>query len=366
MGDLLIGVLVYPIFRRKRWFGEQCSFFVAMNQAAISQGAKMVLFEPRNIDWANRRIHVYVYAGKRVVREWSRFPDVIYDRFFPRFYRGGPNYTLTVRRLQQAGIPFINSYLGGKLRVFEELSGDPELRKYLPETHPLSSPSAVSGMLERYGRVFVKPVNGTQGAGVVRIDKAGDRYTYVGRSGFTRVGPHTVSKHALYEFISTLLAQRPYLVQQPIALRTKNHSVMDIRVVVQKAAGPAWHMTGMAWRIGAPGAVTSNLHTGGHAEPVEEPLRSQVSEAALKIAAGIDRKLGPFGELGLDFGVDVEGRIWFIEANGRLGRMIFSQINDRVGRSQSHVRPIQYAQWVKEHEPLMRANDGKRPIGYHA
>ncbi|MGE5560111.1 MAG: YheC/YheD family protein [Chloroflexota bacterium] len=366
MSDLLIGVLVYPIMRRKKWFGEQHSFLISMNQAALSQGARLALFEPINIDWRNRRIHGYGIVGRRVIRESFRFPDVIYDRFFPRFYRRRPSYTATVRRLQRSGIPFINAYLGGKLRVYEELSEEPELRVYLPETKPLSSPLAAGTMLERYGRVFLKPVNGTQGAGVIRVDKVGDNYSYVGRIDFKRIGPKVVSKHGLYELIARVIAGRPYLVQQPISLKTSNRSVMDIRVVVQKAGGPAWHVTGMAWRVGAPNAVTSNLHTGGHAEPVEEPLRSEVAAAALKIAAAIDKRLGPFGELGLDFGVDTDDRIWFIEANGRLGRAIFHQLRDRDGAHLAHIRPIQYARWISEHEPVMRAHTGRRPAGYRA
>lgn len=365
MSELLIGVLVYPI-RRRTWFGEQYSFFVALNRAAEAEGAQLAFFEPADIDWKNGRIHGYRIIGKQVVRAWFRFPDVIYDRFFPHSYNKRPSYQGTVRRLQRAGIPFLNAYLGGKLRVHEELAADPKLRAYLPETKPLASPAAVAAMVERYGSAFLKPVNGTQGAGIIRVDRAGERFRCAGRVGYAKFGPLLLSKHDLFEFISSVIARRPYLVQQPIALRTKGDSVMDIRVVVQKAHGPAWHVTGMAWRVGAPGEITSNLHTGGRAEPVAEPLRGRIAELALKIAAALDERLGPFGELGLDFGVDADDRIWFIEANGRLGRMIFSQLGDRDGRRQSHLRPILYARWIKEHEPILRAHGGERPLGYRA
>lgn len=365
MGELLIGVLAYPI-RRRTWFGEQYSFFVTLNRAAESEGAQLIFFEPSNIDWQSRRIHGYRIVGKQVIRAWSRFPDVIYDRFFPHCYNKRPSYHSTVQRLQRAGIPFLNAYLGGKLRVYEELAADPELRALLPETKPLASPTAVVEMVERYGAAYLKPVNGTQGKGIIRVDREGERFRCVGRIERAKFGPLVLSKHGLYELIATVIARRPYLVQQPLTLRKNDGRVMDIRAVVQKGDGPAWHVTGMAWRVGSPGEITSNLHTGGRAEPVEEPLKSRVTELALKVARALDQRLGPFGELGLDFGVDTNDRIWFIEANGRLGRMIFSQLGDKEGRLRSHIRPILYARWIKEHEPTLRAHTRARPLGYRA
>lgn len=373
MGKLLFGILVYPVWRRNVFFGEQYSYFLSLHQYAVRENTDIVLFQPPDIDWQKRRIHAYRYDDRGGVhRVWTRFPDVIYDRFFPRHY-ARRDYMATVRRLQRIGIPFLNGYLGGKLRIAQELGTNPETGELLPETRPLMRPAQVDSMLAKYGRIFVKPVNGTQGAGIVRIDKRGDRYTYLGRFDLEKVGPHTVNLDGLHSFLARLLTTRPYLVQQPIALRTRDNCVMDIRCVAQKGYGPEWHVTGMAWRVGAPGAVTSNLHTGGHAEPVEEPLYSRVVAAAQQVVRTLDERIGPFGELGLDFGIDVNDRIWFIEANGRLGRMIFTQLGDREARRTSYLRPLQYARWL--HERHLAGGDHvgdetregrKLPVGYRA
>lgn len=368
MGKLLFGILVYPVWRRNKYFGEQYSYFLGMHRHAASENTQIILFQPIDIDWSRRRIHAYRYADNGVVsRVWTRFPDVIYDRFFPRHY-ARHDYAETVNRLIKHGIPFINGYLGGKLNVAETLAKDPVTNQLLPETHALARLEQVDGMLAKYGRTFVKPVNGTQGAGIVRIDKNGDRYTYVGKFDLQKVSPHTVDHATLHRFLAKLLTTRPYLVQQPIALRTKDNCVMDVRCVAQKGEGPGWFITGMAWRVGEPGSVTSNLHTGGHAEVVEEPMRSRVTEAALSVVKVLDERIGPFGELGLDFGVDTSDRIWFIEANGRLGRMIFTQLGAREENRISHLRPLQYARWL--HQQRLNGGVGRnwenRPIGYRA
>ena len=95
----------------------------------------------------------------------------------------------------------------------------------------------------------------------------------------------------------------------------------------------------MAVRQGAPGSVTSNLHGGGHAEDAESFLRGKYGteaakaivatarEIALRVPDVLEQYHGRLAELGVDLGVDADGKVWILEANSKPGRSAFAALS---------------------------------------
>jgi hypothetical protein len=81
---------------------------------------------------------------------------------------------------------------------------------------------------------------------------------------------------------------------------------------------------------------------------LQDALSAQLEALAIEIAGRVDLDAGGMGELGLDFGLDGTGHLWYIEHNTQPGRGIF----ERTGRvelfRESLLRPVRYARHLRD------------------
>lgn len=224
----------------------------------------------------------------------------------------------------------------GKMKKHIEMLRHPALRDHLPETYWIT-PARTLRMLGRYPSIFIKPNHGSGGTGIILVKRTGN--TYEVRCGRKRkvVGPDSLFK-AIQSFRKP--SQR-YLVQRGIRLAKYNGSIFDARIYMQKPKAE-WIVAGMVARVAAPKQYVTNYQKGGHGEPLPEVLsalfandRSKVNDCidritklSLIIAETINQRYA-IRELGIDFGIENDGRIWIIEANSKPGHMLFTQLPDK-------------------------------------
>lgn len=72
---------------------------------------------------------------------------------------------------------------------------------------------------------------------------------------------------------------------------------------------------------------------------VEEDL----NRLAIKVVRKVESRFGTFGEIGLDFGVDATGHLWFIEVNSRPGRHSFRITSPDDIWLATSANPVEYA-----------------------
>lgn len=100
---------------------------------------------------------------------------------------------------------------------------------------------------------------------------------------------------------------------------------------------------------------TSNLHGGGRGKEAQSVLKpffgSKKSKRIIRecltlshlIANTTELDCGRMMKLGIDFGIDVHGRIWLIEVNSRPGRRILKEISDLDNYRKANRLPLEYA-----------------------
>jgi len=226
-----------------------------------------------------------------------------------------------------------------KLAKTRVLLADPELRPFVPQTLPFS-PSSLEDMLGRFGMVYVKPVNGTFGQGVIRVERrAGRRYPYRYQSGVRTDRCSSVG--VLYRKLLRVKKPGSYLVQQGIELLKYRKRRFDIRVMVQQNPNSAWETTGMIGRVAHPRRIVTNYHNGGTPMPVDRLLgvhmnRRQLDEFLGKLAAmgtsvasALQRKYPGLKEIGIDIAVDDRFVPWILEVNTKPDPYIFRKLPDR-------------------------------------
>jgi glutathione synthase/RimK-type ligase-like ATP-grasp enzyme len=218
----------------------------------------------------------------------------------------------------------------------------------------------VESMLKQHQTVYVKPVFGSQGRRIIRISRTGGHsFTYQYQIKDRLVKKTVYQLAELERKLKPLMGKLTYIIQQEIKLLKNQGSVVDMRVMVQKNERGKWGVSGKAFRIGKTGGITSNLSNGGKAceiqgilaqhfhDPLEvERIVREVDFLALAAAQSIEKYRFPIGELGIDIGVDQDGRIWFIEANLKPARKVFSLIGDQETRLLTVQRPILFARYL--------------------
>ena len=218
----------------------------------------------------------------------------------------------------------------------------PEIRSALPHTRILNQ-ETFSSFLKRYGKIIIKPSGGSGGIGVIQVSEIGNRRFNVHYGKTQKV---TTVIQETFRLIRYLIrkngrAARSYLVQQRIPLAEINGKPFDVRVMVQKR-GSTWYVTAMMAKIGGKGYFITNLALSkGRALPFSTAIRHsnirgastrdiqrRIKFVALKTLYRL-QKYYRIQTVGLDIGIDTQGKVWIIEANFTPDKSYFNRLKDK-------------------------------------
>jgi len=354
----VVGIMHRVSDDRSRPFDVQTNFIKELIIEGTELGELCFGFDSRRINLSNRTVMGYTWNLNCWQRGTFPIPDVIYARNLSSSM--GP---LNLRRrLVKLGCAFVNPPLLGKWNTYQILSQSEELKKYVPDTSRASNFQQIERMLRKHGSVYIKPINGCKGHNIVKVSRkrgvAGPyQYQYkVNRQLHTR---YASNRNDLRHNLRGVMRGRNYIVQQQINLLRLNGSICDLRVMVQKDGSGDWSVTGKAFRIGPRGSITSNISGGGSGGKVDFVLRKHFPDAevregiiqeidhlAVTAARALDNEAGTIGELGIDIGIDVNGRVWFIEANLMPARKLFRLIGEPSTRRMTVLKPMLYARYL--------------------
>jgi hypothetical protein len=363
-------------------------FYRQLIKLGRKAGIEVFVFTPDDICHEHKQVIGYTYDS--FSRQWCRhsfeMPFLVYDRCFPGHRDDAISYTKQKRLLREEwGAAWMNAGLTGKWEVFRRLLEDPELTAYLPQTEPLTHVTILMKWLEQKGTAFLKPDNGSQGRGTLLVEQdheKQDGYLIKGRKADNRP-IHVFFKDAksLLHWVKSFIGDKPYLIQETLRLRLSNNLPCDIRALIQKNGKGSWSLTGIAVRCGSAGSATANLHGGGTAimakpflietfgEKHAQSLLERIEHLTYRIADKLEQSSGRLTELGLDFGVDLEGRLWFLEGNSKPGRCAFAQNGYKDIEFTSIAAPIRYAKWLLKHRhrgPYMPQLSSKKAAAHTA
>lgn len=214
----------------------------------------------------------------------------------------------------------------GKYLLWKFFSNNQRVRKYLPATRRYSLES-LREFLNRYGTVYLKPVAGSRGQGILKAWKREGRIM-VQKTVFQSRSFATIE--TAHQYIDKERAGKAYLVQQGIRLAKVGGRPFDIRVMMQRERpGGKWFYSGMMAKVAGKGSVVTNVALSkGSAMEVGDALRSsfrwsdqriqkctqELMQVSHQAAEHFDNYL-KYRELGFDMAVDETGKVWMIEQN---------------------------------------------------
>ncbi|TDG00667.1 YheC/YheD family protein [Paenibacillus piri] len=356
----LIGVMISRAnsANPERPFGTVTAFCRELDVACRLYGAAVYFVTPDELSGQDDMVKGWQYAGR-----WTNgsfpVPNVIYNRLTSRKFENRPNVQqfLQYAKTQHRTVMFNEMYLN-KSDVFDALRKVPGLHMYLPESYLLKSQETLKSMCAKYSTVFLKPITGSLGKGIIRIRRHPDQ-SYV--CHFTNSGGARKQSYGsltqLCAALSGKIKQQRYQIQQGLSLITVGGRPVDFRALVQRNERGEWNITSIVARTAGNHHFVSNLARGGSLSSVKVALARSNStasfggaiklrRAALAIAKGIESQVtGHFAELGVDLALDVQGRVWLIEVNSKPSKDDNTQLSDKKLRP-SVKRIVQYSRYA--------------------
>lgn len=354
---LVLGVMALYLNRKRL---EERNFFRQLTRYGDQMGINVFVFTPEDVHTQKKQILAHIYDLKRRgwVRRWRPFPDIIFDRC--RYQPNKRFEQLRKFRKRYSHLTYLNRPLSNKWIIHQLFYKNEAMQKYLPDTRYYHSMKDLKEMLTKHNTVYFKPINGTGGRGILKINKIKNgRYLIQGREHNRRIiSKQQTTESALRHRIKRMRAVKKYTLQQGIDISLENGKVHDYRILFQKNGNGRWEMTGGACRIGPARSITSNLHGGGKAVPMDYMLQkrfnsqqipqiyNEIKELASTAIHQVETEYGSLCELALDIAIDKGGHVWLLEINPKPAREVFRVIGQYDTYRKAITRPLEYALYV--------------------
>lgn len=334
---------------------------------ARGQGVTAYLFRVEDIDFQQLVTKAYIRTSRGWKTIRTPLPDAIYDQMISRKRERSTDHGKLREKLTRLyGARIFNDGFFDKWQVHEWLVNDRRMIPYVPSTIRYTRSQEASQFVRRHGTVYMKPVHGSLGLGIVRIAGMSDG-SYIYEIKRPNQAPTTGRANDASDVVQSFrkrLNGRPYLLQQAIPLATMEGRPFDIRILLQRDDSGDWKRTKAFARLAKVGDITSNLSSGGEALPLSQPLerlfsnrqrrnrcKAEIQKVSRLIAEVMEQQSGKkFGELGIDLGVDQTGHVWVIEVNSKPWKSPTTENGSQEIVDLAFERPIRYAKYLAENK----------------
>ncbi len=297
---------------------------------ARAEGTIPFFFELSGVNRQIDRVRCWADREGRWESVSLPLPDIVYNR---ATYRS-PDQRATAHALRRQlvaldGVTLLNGANSfSKWEVHAALRFFADTAELTPETTLFSDPAALTGMLGRYPKVFLKADHGSHGGDVLRLSSGPDGISIRGFAGDGPVEETFADGETLLRFLDLLRGHQPWVIQQGIDLLAVEGRVFDLRVLVQKDGFNEWQAPLALIRLAPPEQIATNMSRGGepfspatflqrwgNQLPEIHDMEAKLKSVAVRVATALEARFGLLGEVGVDVGLDRTGRPWVFEAN---------------------------------------------------
>lgn len=289
-------------------------------QALVDEAEKreidLMFFDASSIDPDNRMIDATFIVKDEEVKRRVPYPDVVCNEI-PTQAAARPATELALRQ----AVLFTTGLIAGKFDIQWQLTSAFE-RCLLPVVR-YTDPGQVDALLQEWKAIILKPEFGRKGQHIYRLhmDESGS-YCWRDQNEEVRLEPDELA-----DLLNKRCSSEAYIAQQYWPVRTEGGEPVDYRVHVQRGRAGRWTTTRIYPRLGQPDALVANISRGGRIPDEQEHWRSmhgeaadsrkrELGELAIAIAKHLNRNVTfMIDELGIDFLMNQQGDIRFLEAN---------------------------------------------------
>lgn len=312
-------------------------------QEGIPEGVEFFVFCPVGIEWWNKKINGIGYDIEEESWRPERFsfPNAIYDRAtFPEKEKE-IGHEVRKKLKQEYNIIFLNNkHFFNKWETHQTLSLSEQIRRYLPDTE-IYDQLMLEKFLNRYRTVYIKDSAGRLGHNIFKIRKENTgKYIAINQIRGEIYQSEFELEGLNDRIINGELAGKTIIIQQGIELAKLKDKPFDIRILVQKNGHGNWEVVDKSLRVASDSnSVVTNISAGGEVRSFGEIIpmlfpfiymliEQQINIMSISICHCLEERYGRLGELGIDAALDVEGRIWLLEVNGKPAKTCIHNSNN--------------------------------------
>lgn len=317
--------------------GTRTDFFQKLLQMQRETYTVAYLFGPQHIHWTEGIIDGLVYEENHWHTKPMNFPNIIYDRLPNRKVEAAQPIIRLKQKFQNAyGIPIFNPNFFSKKEIYQCLQAHTETVHLIPKTITNPTLGEIHHLLHTKKCIFFKPQNGSLGSGIVKCI-----YHPLSQMYYANYYQNQQKMMRSFDRLTTLLEEtvpnltdEDYLIQEGVALLKEQGQPFDFRVHTNRDRSGNWKVSAIAVKVATKGAPTTHVKYGGRITVLEslsfppeklqnwqQKLIQNASQISQIIAEQINKQIG---EIGFDFGIDSQEKLWLFEANAKPGRSIFS------------------------------------------
>lgn len=345
----MIGIIFQPnkLYRivKKTESLENVQFYYDLAQI---NKVNLLFYSTQGFSWRKRVSgYLYDFQTKQLVYKKADIPKVNILRTNVKSKRA---YYQLKKIEQDQNIRFINIHSGrNKFGLHQFLKENERINDHLPHTERLTYDHLLR-FLRDYHKVIIKPINGALGQKISTIEKKQDGYVIHYSTYKKHHEKHVKPKQLHYYYKRLFVKPSRFIIQKWIPFKTYQGRKFDIRTSVQKGKDDQWRVTGIVTRVAAEGGIVTNVAKGGRVVPFNEvnctldpETEGNMYKLSLEIAKELEKRYPSLIDLGLDIGLDEQGKLWFIEANYCDQRYAYREAKDFEMWEASYRTPFEYA-----------------------
>ncbi|WP_027184986.1 YheC/YheD family protein [Desulfovibrio inopinatus] len=294
----------------------------ALHAEAILHGARIELLDWSDFREDSDKILVWTWSPSGWQSERKYLSDIT-------VIVGSPVNEQQRRLIEwiKATRPYIYDIGINKLKLAALLHSTQYERYLIPDAQIPKEESGefIANFLTKYGSSVIKRSNANKGVGLLFVLKEQSGWRISDKKNIIFTLTEIVNE--IMSRIKGRLAYRDFVIQKYIKSTATDGRAADIRAHVQRGYDQTWGITRVYVRLAEVGSLATNISLGGYQGPLMKYLELRKNRSASEIEAEIQQAAleiaeiqsatspHPLSELGLDFLLDDEDKIWLVETN---------------------------------------------------
>jgi hypothetical protein len=301
----------------------------------------------------------YNHHKKLWVKHTFPLPDVLYDRGSGQLKKRKPKQHFRDMLEETTSAKKLNAvHYFDKWDLHQKLSKYKEMKPHLPLTIRYTGPEDFK-KFKQAKVIYIKQGVSSNGRKIMRVEKiksarGGYKYSYYSRGIIQRKAK---SLNDIIQEMKKLYNNNTVILQESIDLPNVEGKLVDMRATVQRTGSGSIRITAIVVRVGEKGSPVTSTKSGSTCYRLEEyyqnrlryspakvrKLRKRVETFLKKVYNCTEKSYGQFGELGIDFALDKQGKLWFIECNAKPAKDALHQAYDKKTVHKAFRYPLEYA-----------------------
>ncbi|WP_158175797.1 YheC/YheD family endospore coat-associated protein [Heyndrickxia camelliae] len=266
-------------------------------------------------------------------------PDFIYNRIHSKRAEKGKLFKQSLMKWDKNHSILFNSRFISKWEIHEKLQIATQLQAFLPST-TLYEHSTFLEWLDKYKDLFIKPVNGSQGRGIIHAYHQYNEILIERTNSSHQIKLQYTSAKEAASDIRKWVKGKSFIIQETLPLIQLENRKIDFRFLCHKMNAVDWTITSVVGRMSGDDQFVSNIAQGGNLlRPMELLIQcfpgkkaaltyQLMKDLALEVSKVVEISFEEsFVELGIDIGVDSEGNPWLIEVNAKPSKKLDTDKN---------------------------------------